>query len=218
MPVPKRKQRLGGASRRAAGSAANAATESTPFPVPLPASNGDPSPATARVGTPTADNTGLPSRDPAASQVGLTGEHEAMADLASSPHATAWTELDMRCPTCNIIHYVPVCVFLNAEESPHLAERVRKGQFNLKRCPLCRKIEAVDYPYTYYDPHQGLAVQVRSAWEWNAGGGEEWYAARLEDFFEVWQDQDVRIDVVFGVDQLIEKYLGGAGGTESAGS
>lgn len=129
-------------------------------------------------------------------------------ESTSDPLATAWTELDLRCPTCNIIHYVPVCIFLNAAESPHLAERLRADRFNLKRCPICRKIEPVDYPFTYYDPVNRLAVQVRSEWEWTAGGGEEWYAARLEDFFDHWKDYDVRIDVVFGTRQFASKYLG----------
>lgn len=125
----------------------------------------------------------------------------------ANPLATTWTELDLRCPHCNIIHYVPICLFLNEAESPHLGERLRRRQFNRKRCPMCRRIELVEHPYTYFDPSRQLAVQVRPEWEWKAGGGEEWYAARLEDFFEQWKDHEVRIDVVFGEDQLIEKYL-----------
>lgn len=125
----------------------------------------------------------------------------------SHPWATTWTELDMRCPTCGIIHYAPICVFLNAEESPQLVQRLKSGHFNLKRCPLCRKVEFVDYPFTYYDPHRRLAVQVRPEWEWHAGGGEEWYAARLEDFFEQWAEHDVRIEVVFGPERLVERFL-----------
>lgn len=123
------------------------------------------------------------------------------------PFATAWTELDLRCPTCSIIHYVPVCIFLNARESPHLVQRIVKGHFNLKRCPVCHKIEPVDYPWTFYDPDRKLAVQVRSEWEYHAGGGEEWYAARLEDFFDKWADHDVRIDVVFSQKDLVERFL-----------
>ncbi|HEX5504948.1 MAG TPA: CpXC domain-containing protein [Thermomicrobiales bacterium] len=123
------------------------------------------------------------------------------------PHATAWTELDLRCPTCRIVHYVPICIFLNARESPHLVQRVVKGHFNLKRCPVCRKVEPVDYPWTFYDPDRKLAVQVRSEWEYHAGGGEEWYAARLEDFFDKWADYDVRIDVVFSQQALVERFL-----------
>lgn len=122
------------------------------------------------------------------------------------PLATAWTELDLRCPRCNITHYVPTCTFLNAEESPHLLERLARGQFNLKRCPLCRAVEPVDYPYTVYLPQRKLAVQVRAEWEYHAGGGEEWYAARLEDFFERWAAHDVRIDVVFSPATFLERY------------
>ncbi len=127
----------------------------------------------------------------------------------SDPWATRWTELDLRCPKCNIIHYVPVCIFLNARESPELVQRVINGQFNLKRCPLCRKIEPVDYAWVFFDPERKLAVQVRSEWEYHAGGGEEWYAARLEDFLERWAEHDVRIDVVFRQEDLIERFLQG---------
>lgn len=139
--------------------------------------------------------------------VATSSPERAPRDPAPVPFSTTWTELDMRCATCNIIHYVPVCLFLNVAGSPHLVERLRKGQFNRKRCPMCRRIEPVEHPYTYYDPSRQLAVQVRPAWEWRAGGGEEWYAARLEDFFEQWKDHEVRIDVVFGEEQLIERYL-----------
>jgi hypothetical protein len=127
--------------------------------------------------------------------------------LTLDPLATAWTELDLRCPTCSIIHYVPICTFLNAQESPGLVQRLIAGHFNLKRCPICHKVEFVDYPFTYYDPAGKLAVQVRAEWEWHAGGGEEWYAARLEDFFERWAEYDVHIDVVFGPDQLVQRFL-----------
>lgn len=142
-------------------------------------------------------------------RVVTVGSEEPVQPPTSEPHpwATRWTELDMRCPACNIIHYAPICVFLNAEESPHLVQRIKSGHFNLKRCPLCRKIEFVDYPFTYFDPRRRLAVQVRPEWEWHAGGGEAWYAARLEDFFEQWADHDVRIDVVFSPEQLVERFL-----------
>lgn len=146
---------------------------------------------------PSYDATGLTDAQPVA-----TGE-----EPPPNPLATSWTELDLRCPTCNIIHYVPICLFLNVAESPHLDERLRKGQFNRKRCPMCRRIEPVEHPYTYYDPSRQLAVQVRPEWEFKAGGGADWYAARLEDFFEQWKDREVRIDVVFGEEQLIERYL-----------
>ena len=78
------------------------------------------------------------------------------------PLATAWTELDLRCPTCNITHYAPTCTFLNAEESPRLLEGLANDRFNLKRCPVCRKVEPIDYPFTVYLPQRNLAVQIRS--------------------------------------------------------
>lgn len=121
--------------------------------------------------------------------------------------ATQWTEFDLRCRDCQITHYVPFCIFLNAEESPELVRRLIAGQFNMKRCPVCRKIEYVEHPYSYYDPARQLVVQVRPEWEWHAGGGEEWYAARLEDFFDKWSEHDVKIEVVFGPQPLIDRFL-----------
>ena len=165
------------------------------------------------------DETTAPSQGGDAGQALLPGAagHPAAPEQAGlsvldelptpDPWATAWTELDMRCPKCQIIHYVPTCTFLNARESPQLVQQLAKGRFNLKRCPLCRTIEPVDYPFTYFDPDRKLAVQVRSEWEWHAGGGEEWYAARLEDFFEKWAEHDVRIEVVFGQERLVERFL-----------
>jgi len=102
---------------------------------------------------------------------------------------------------------VAFCTMLNATESPHLVERARANQFNYKRCPICHTIEYVEHPWTFYDPARTLLVQVRPAWEWHAGGGEEWYAARLEDLFDRWAEHDVRIDVVFGPEQLIGRYF-----------
>lgn len=126
------------------------------------------------------------------------------------PLATEWTELDLFCRYCQITLHVPVCVFLNAAESPVLVQAIIAGQFNLKFCPLCNRIEPVEHPFTFFDPARKLAVGVRPAWEWHAGGGEEWYAARLENLYEVWADRldgEVRIDVVFGPEQLVERYL-----------
>ena len=125
------------------------------------------------------------------------------------PLATFWTELDLFCRDCQITHYVSFCTLLNAEESPHLVERTKANQMNYKRCPLCHKIEYVQHPWTFYDPQRKLVVQIRPEWEWHAGGGEEWYDARLEDLFDKWSEHDVKLDVAFGPEQFIERYLGG---------
>ena len=129
------------------------------------------------------------------------------ATVEIDPLATYWTELDLFCRDCSITHYVSFCTLLNAEESPHLVERAKANQMNYKRCPLCKKIEYVQHPWTFFDPQRKLVVQIRPQWEWHAGGGEEWYAARLEDLFDKWSEQDVQLDVVFGPEQFIERYL-----------
>ena len=133
------------------------------------------------------------------------------------PLATFWTELDLFCKDCSITHYVNFCTLLNAEESPHLVERARLNQFNYKRCPVCKKIEYVQHPWTFFDPQRKLVVQVRPEWEWHAGGGEEWYAARLEDLFDKWSEHDVQIDVTFGPEQFIERYLQDESGSRAVG-
>ena len=123
------------------------------------------------------------------------------------PFATYWTEFDLRCRDCQVTHYVPICLFVNAEESPELVQRIISSHFNMKRCPVCRQIEYVEHPYSYYDPTRKLIVQVRPEWEWHAGGGDDWYAARLEDLFDKWAEHDVRIEVVFGPQPLIDRFL-----------
>lgn len=162
--------------------------------------------------------------EPAATERGLSpvdelliGLNAATAGRADAPQpeeqppidvfATQWTEFDLRCRHCQITHYVPFCIFLNAEESPELVARIKAGHFNMKRCPVCHRIEYVEHPYSYYDPARQLLVQVRPEWEWHAGGGEEWYAARLEDFFDKWSGHDVKIEVVFGPQPLIDRFL-----------
>ena len=144
--------------------------------------------------------------------IGMNNAAEAEAATAEEQppidiFATQWTEFDLRCRDCQITHYVPFCIFLNAEESPGLVERIKSGHFNMKRCPVCHQIEYVEHPYSYYDPARQLVVQVRPEWEWHAGGGEEWYAARLEDFFDKWSEHDVKIEVVFGPQPLIDRFL-----------
>lgn len=138
----------------------------------------------------------------------LSGVAEPLEDVPPpDPFATYWSEFDLRCRDCQVVHYVPLCLFLNAEESPALVQRIISNHFNLKRCPVCRQIEYVEHPYSYYDPARKLIVQVRPEWEWHAGGGDDWYAARLEDLFDKWAEQDVRIEVVFGPQQLIDRFL-----------
>lgn len=138
---------------------------------------------------------------------GELGDETALEMPPLDPFATQWTELDLRCRDCQVVHYVPICLFVNAEESPALVQRIISEHFNLKRCPVCRQFEYVEHPYSYYDPARKLIVQVRPEWEWHAGGGDEWYAARLEDLFDKWAEYDVKIEVVFGPQQLIDRFL-----------
>ncbi len=142
-----------------------------------------------------------------AASAGGTDEEAALELPPIDPFSTQWTEFDLRCRDCQVVHYVPICLFLNAEESPALVQRIISKHFNLKRCPVCRQFEYVEHPYSYYDPARKLIVQVRPEWEWHAGGGDDWYAARLEDLFDKWSEHDVKIEVVFGPQQLIDRFL-----------
>lgn len=192
-------------SRRPAPRRKQGAT--APAAEPAGAPTGDPERRTSQVDRPLVGATAGLAQAPAGADEVAADANDPGDAPERDPQATTWTELDLRCPSCNIIHYVPVCIFLNAQESPELVERLARGELNLKRCPLCQKVEPVDYPFTFFDPARKLAVQVRSAWEWHAGGGEEWYAARLEDFFARWAEHDVRIDVVFGQDTFAARFL-----------
>lgn len=106
-----------------------------------------------------------------AAAAGVTGDETALDLPPIDIFATQWTEFDLRCRDCQVVHYVPICLFLNAEESPALVQRIISGHFNMKRCPVCRQFEYVEHPYSYYDPARKLIVQVRPEWEWHAGGG-----------------------------------------------
>jgi hypothetical protein len=163
-------------------------------------------PAPAERGMSLVDETLLEMANSAAA-TGETGDETALDLPSVDIFATQWTEFDLRCRDCQVVHYVPICLFVNAEESPAVVQRIISEHFNLKRCPVCRQFEYVEHPYCYYDPARKLIVQVRPEWEWHAGGGDEWYAARLVDLFDKWAEHDVKIEVVFGPQQLIDRFL-----------
>lgn len=122
---------------------------------------------------------------------------------------TEFSEVEMRCPSCNAVWSAPIARRVNVQTHPDARLGILLKTMHWTYCPVCKRVRDIDTIFEYYDPEQRLLIQVRPEWEYHAGGGEDWYWARLEDFVLAYQDTDVRVDVVFGFDQLIEKYLGG---------
>lgn len=122
---------------------------------------------------------------------------------------TEYTGYDLRCPTCQATWEAPVARFVNVGTHPDGRLGILLGTIHHSHCPVCKVDRLVDVIFDYYDPEQKLIVQVRPEWEWHAGGGEDWYWDRYEDLVEKYAEVDVRVDVVFGYQQMIDKYLGG---------
>lgn len=129
---------------------------------------------------------------------------------------TKYTSLDMRCPSCSAIWEAPVARFVNVKTHPDARLGILLQTMHHSHCPVCRIDREVDTIFDYYDPDRQLIVQVRPAWEYVAGGGEDWYWDRYEDLVQKYADIDVQVDVVFGFPQMIEKYLGGEAAVEEA--
>lgn len=129
---------------------------------------------------------------------------------------TDYTETELRCPKCRSQWSPPVANFVNVETHPQARDAILRQTMHKSRCPLCKHEITIDHIFQYYDPEQNLIVQVRPAWEFRAGGGEEIYWKRLEDFITKHAEDDVRVDIVFGFDEMIEKYLGGQEEVEAA--
>ncbi len=122
---------------------------------------------------------------------------------------TEFTEIEMRCPPCNAVWSAPVARRVNVRTHPDARLGILLKTIHWTRCPVCKQQRPIDTIFEYFDPDKRLLVQVRPEWEYHAGGGEDWYWARYEDLVLKYQDVDIRVDVVFGLDQLIEKFLGG---------
>ncbi|MCM8745031.1 CpXC domain-containing protein [Thermomicrobium sp. CFH 73360] len=122
---------------------------------------------------------------------------------------TEFTEIEMRCPPCNAVWSAPVARRVNVRTHPDARLGILLKTIHWTRCPVCKQQRPIDAIFEYFDPDKRLLVQVRPEWEYHAGGGEDWYWTRYEDLVLKYQDVDIRVDVVFGLDQLIEKFLGG---------
>ncbi len=124
--------------------------------------------------------------------------------------ATEYTEVELICPRCHAQWSPPVARFVNIETHPMAKEGILRKSMHRARCPSCKAYELeIDQIFDYYDPDEKLVLQFRPAWEFKAGGGEEMYWRRLEALIEKYSEDDVRVDVVFGFDDMIAKHLGG---------
>ncbi|MDW7981392.1 MAG: CpXC domain-containing protein [Thermomicrobium sp.] len=146
-----------------------------------------------------------------------------MTEHAGRPTAevdlpTEFSEIEMRCPPCGAIWSAPVARRINVRTHPDARLGILLRTIHWTRCPVCRTPRQIETIFDYFDPDRRLLVQVRPAWEVHAGGGEDWYWARYEDVVLKYKDFDVRVDVVFGLEQLIDKYLGGQAAVDRARS
>ncbi|HET9015860.1 MAG TPA: CpXC domain-containing protein [Thermomicrobiaceae bacterium] len=122
---------------------------------------------------------------------------------------TSFTGLTMRCGTCSAQWEAPAARFVNVQTDPDARLGLLLDSMHYTHCPVCRERRPVEMIFDYYDPDRKLLVQVRPEWEYEAGGGEDWYWARYEDLVTKYAEVDVQVDVVFGRQQIVDKYLGG---------
>lgn len=129
---------------------------------------------------------------------------------------TKYNETELNCPQCRARWSPVVADVINFGTDPKGREGILRKSIHHAYCPACKYHMEVDHIFVVFDPDENLLVQVRPAWEFKAGGGEDYYWKRLEDAILKYQDLDVRVDVVFGIDSLIEKYLGGQAAARAA--
>ena len=129
---------------------------------------------------------------------------------------TKYNETELNCPNCRARWSPIVADVINFGTDPKGREGILRKSIHHAYCPACKYHMEIHHIFVVYDPDENLLVQVRPAWEFNAGGGEEYYWTRLEDAILKYQDLDLRVDVVFGTESLIEKDLGGQAAADAA--
>lgn len=137
-------------------------------------------------------------------------------DTGTTRFQTTYSEVELICKKCHAKWSPVVARFVNFGTDPKGREGILRKTIHHSFCPACKTHVSIDQIFSVYDPDQQLVVQVRLPWEYRAGGGEEMYWKRLEQFILDWADEDVRVDVVFGIEELIEKYLGGQAASDAA--
>ena len=122
---------------------------------------------------------------------------------------TVFMEFEVVCRRCQSTWQPPIARFVNAGTDPDARLGILLGTMHQSYCPHCKLKQLIDTTFEYYDPEDNRVIQVRPEWEYKAGGGENYYFKRFEDVVKKYSTTNVRVDVVFGMNQLIEKYLGG---------
>jgi hypothetical protein len=138
----------------------------------------------------------------------ITGERMSQ-EVMTDKLKTAYTEVELVCPRCRSKWSPVVANFVNFGTDPQGRDGMLRKTMHHAYCPVCKHHMEIDHIFAVYDPEENLVVQVRPRWEFRAGGGEEIYWKRLENLVEKFADTDVRVDIAFGYDELIEKFLGG---------
>lgn len=129
---------------------------------------------------------------------------------------TRFNEVELNCPRCRARWSPVIADVINFGTDPKGREGILRKSIHHSYCPACKYHMEIDHIFVVYDPDDNLLVQVRPKWEFKSGGGEDYYWTRLEDAILKYQDLDLRVDVAFGYDDLIEKYLGGEAAVEAA--
>lgn len=146
----------------------------------------------------------------------MSGTMRALSAETLERLKTAYTETELICPVCKAKWSPAVANFVNFETDPRGREGILRKAMHHAYCPACRHHLEIDHIFSVYIPEQNIVVQVRPTWEFKASGGEEGYWKRLEWLVEKHAKDDVRVDVVFGFDELIEKFLGGEEARQAA--
>jgi hypothetical protein len=139
-----------------------------------------------------------------------------MNETAQKSLETRFMETEVICRRCQATWQPAIAKFVNVKNDPDARLGILLKTMHHSFCPQCKTRMYIDTTFEYYDPDESLLVQIRPAWEFKAGGGEDWYLKRFEDLIHKYSDTDVRVDVVFGIDEMIEKYLGGEQGMAEA--
>jgi hypothetical protein len=132
-----------------------------------------------------------------------------MSETAQNPLSTLFAETEIVCRRCQSKWQPPIARLVNVKTDPDARLGILLKTMHHAFCPQCKTKTFIDTTFEYYDPDQELLVQIRPAWEYKAGGGEEWFLKRFEDLIMKYKDTEVRVDVVFGFDEMIQKHLGG---------
>lgn len=122
---------------------------------------------------------------------------------------TSFMDFEVVCRRCQARWQPPIARFVNVKTDPDARMGILLETMHRSYCPQCKLKQLIDTTFEYYDPDQEIVVQVRPEWEYKAGGGEDYYLKRFEDLVKRYSETEVRVDVVFGMQELIDKYLGG---------